>query len=369
MGSNMVLPADQSVRISGTGAWAGSDVRIHFGGRLVITTAAANGTWSATISTGPAAMEARRLVVESGKDSEVLENLLVGEVWMASGQSNMAFPLASATGGKETMAKAGLPGLRLCHLVPPPTSNRPWDESTRALARQGKLLHGGKWEVSGADSAGRFSAIAWWFASERHRRTGIPIGIIGNAVGGSGTEAWLALATLPPSDPLALLHGPGWLTNQRISSWARGRARVNLGSDLDLPHPYQPGILHRHAVACWHGLPLRGVLWYQGETNAESPDKEWNRHLLESMITGWRESLSQPALPFYLIELPRIGGEDPLRRHWPEYREVQAEVARRLPHVTLVPTTDLGYDSPDVHPPDKRPLALRLETIVAADMP
>lgn len=368
-GSHMVLPAESTVRISGSSGQAGSVVAIHFAGRTVTTTVDAHRHWVGEISTGPASMEVRRLVVESGTDSVIHENLLVGEIWMASGQSNMAFPLTSATGGKQAAEEATIPGVRLCHFLPPPTTNRAWDQATRTDAQMGKLMTGGKWEVSNPASAGRFSAIAWWFARERHRRTGIPIGIIGNAVGGCGTEAWLDLEALPERDPLCVLRDGDWLTNPRISDWARGRARVNLAPDFDLPHPYRPGILHHKAIVPWRGFPLRGVLWYQGETNAESPDKDWNRHLLESMITGWRKSLDQPDLPFYLIELPRIGGQDPLRRHWPEYREVQASVAQRLPHVTLVPTTDLGYNSPDVHPPDKYPIARRLESMAAGAEP
>ena len=121
-------------------------------------------------------------------------------------------------------------------------------------------------------------------------------------------------------------------------------------------HPFKPGFLFESGVRAWSGFPFDAVLWYQGETNAEIADAAWNRRLLTDLV----KQLRQDKLPFYLVQLPRIGGNDPLRKHWPAYRKVQAEVARSLPEVHLVVTRDLGWDRPDVHPPDKRPVAERL---------
>jgi sialate O-acetylesterase len=81
-------------------------------------------------------------------------------------------------------------------------------------------------------------------------------------------------------------------------------------------------------------------------------------------VTGWRKELRQEKLPFFLVQLPRIGGNDPLRRHWPAYRKVQADAARSLSGVHLVVTQDLGWDSPDVHPPDKKPVGMRLAAAI-----
>jgi sialate O-acetylesterase len=135
---------------------------------------------------------------------------------------------------------------------------------------------------------------------------------------------------------------------------------VNLGGHPEASHPFKPGFLFESGVRAWTGFPFEGVLWYQGETNAEIDDDAWNRRLISDLVTGWRKELGQEKLPFFLIQLPRIGGSDPLRKHWPAYRKVQAEAARSLAGVHLVVTEDLGWDSPDVHPPDKRPVAMRL---------
>ncbi len=109
------------------------------------------------------------------------------------------------------------------------------------------------------------------------------------------------------------------------------------------------------------GPPLpRVVRCCQGETNAEILDDGWNERLITDLVRGWRETLGQPELPFCMVQLPRIGGDDPLRRGWPRFRAVQARAAAALDGVQLIETVDLGWDSPDVHPPDKRPVGERL---------
>jgi sialate O-acetylesterase len=145
-----------------------------------------------------------------------------------------------------------------------------------------------------------------------------------------------------------------------LSPWVRGRAKRNLGSHLEASHPFKPGFLFESGARDLAGFPFDGVFWYQGETNAELDDEAWNERLITDLVTGWRKTLGQDNLPFYLIQLPRIGGHDPLRKYWPEYRRAQAAAVAKLKNVTLVVTQDLGWDSPDVHPPDKLPVARRL---------
>ena len=208
------------------------------------------------------------------------------------------------------------------------------------------------------------SAIAWWTAKALHLQQAIPIGVVENAVGGSGTEAWLPREVLEAHAEYADLLGEGWLECPHLSPWARGRARLNLGTHLGAMHPFRPAFLFESGLRPWAGFPFAGVLWYQGETNAELADARWNEGLLENLVSGWRAALKQPQLAFFMVQLPRIGGHDPLRAHWPEYRDVQARVAKRVPGVHLVVTQDLGWDSPDVHPPDKLPVAQRLAAAV-----
>ena len=272
----------------------------------------------------------------------------------------MDFQLSRAIGGAAEAKKAGrYSAIRLCNLTGAPTDSRVYDAAT--LARLNDRDHfRGTWEQAHEQSASAFSAIAWWTGKMIHERDGVPVGLVENAIGGSGTEAWLPRNALTSQRAYSGLLETKWLTSPQTSPWARGRAKQNLGKHPAANHPFQPGFLFESGVRPWCGFPFDSVLWYQGETNAEIADDAWNRRLITDLVTGWRKEFGQKKLPFYLIQLPRIGGNEPIRQHWPEYRKIQADVARKLPDVQLIVTQDLGWDSPDVHPPDKLPVARRL---------
>lgn len=367
-GSFMVLPHDRKVPVHGT-AEPGSQVTVEFGALRATTRCDARGRWRATLPLGGPTAEGKDLIARSGDTRVTLEDVIVGEVWLCSGQSNMDFPLSSATGGKQEAAgAAAFPAIRLCNLTGAPTDTRAYDAKTLARMNADAHFHG-DWEKAAPAAAARISAIAWWTCREIHQRKAVPVGIVENAVGGSGAEAWLPLDMLESRPEYRSLLGDGWLDSPRISRWARGRARQNLGTHVQSMHPFRPGFLFESGVRMWSGFPFHGVLWYQGETNAELDDPSWNERLIVDLVNGWRTSLGNPKLPFYMVQLPRIGGDDPLRSHWPEFRETQARAVKRLNDTHLIVTHDLGWDSPDVHPPDKRPIARRLAAAILGERP
>ena len=357
-GDHMVLPLGRETLVWGT-ATPGATVRVRFGGDSVTGVADGQGNWRIALPDLAPSGVGRELGLDSDGERVVLRDVLVGEVWLCSGQSNMDFPLAQAGGGKEAAAGAGdFPAIRLLNLSGVHTAARAYGPQERARLTP-EAFFTGSWSVASESSASGFSAVAWWAGRVIHEAKQIPIGLIDNSVGGSGAEAWLPRETLAARDDYADLLRASWTDSERIGAWARGRARLNLGGGSG-DHPFRPGFLFESGVRWWRGFPLSGVLWYQGETNAEIPDDAWNERLIRDLVEGWRTGLGQLDLPFFMVQLPRIGGDDPLRRHWPRFREVQARAAASLPRVSLIRTTDLGWDSPDVHPPDKRPVGERL---------
>lgn len=357
MANHMVLPHGKTLPLRGKGP-VGQTVQIHFMNHESHAVVADTGDWKITLPSCEATAIPQTMHIRCGAESHDLSDILVGEVWLFSGQSNMDFPLIKAIGGQQALATAGKqPLVRLLHLAGLPTDQRRYDEAELQRLSPEKFYQG-TWQPCSAAAAAPVSAIAWWTAVAIAQKKNIPLGIIENAVGGSGTEAWLSPEALDRRDEYAALQ-QDWLNAPRMSSWARQRARFNLGPHLQAHHPYQPSFLFQATQHQLSDFPLTCVVWYQGETNAESADYEHHLHLITDLIRSWRSSWQQADLPFYLIELPRIGGSDPLRRHWPLYRKVQ-RAAATLPHVSLIPTTDIGYDSPDVHPPDKFPIAQRL---------
>ena len=362
-GSGMVLPLGRKVPVWGT-ASAGAEVRVGFAGQEISDRADSNGDWKIILNPMPASGAGKPLTVRAGDEKLVIDDVLVGRVFLCSGQSNMDFPLARATGGEAEAATAGdWPGIRLLNLTGAPTSDQVYGDSI--LKRLNPRDHfAGEWRRASPQSAAGFSAVAWWAGKAVHEAEKVPVGLVENAVGGSGAEAWLPQESLAARRDYAELLGEGWLESPKIGAWARGRAARNLGSHRGANHPFRPGFLFESGVRWWRDFPFDAVLWYQGETNAEIADDRWNERLIEDLVAGWRAALKREDLPFYIVQLPRIGGNDPLRAYWPEFRQVQARVAKRVPGVHLIVTSDLGWDSPDVHPPDKLPVARRMAAAI-----
>jgi len=357
----MVLPMDRMVSVWGD-ADPNADLSVEFGMQKVKTKADDRGKWVITLPPMPPSSVGGNLTLRGGGAEIAIRDVLVGKVWLCSGQSNMDFPLAGAVGGKDEAAAAGgFRAIRLCNWSGVPTDARIYQKSEISRLNPRDFFQG-TWKT--AESAAEISAIAWWTARMVHEKSKVPIGIVENAVGGSPMEAWLPVETLRSRPDGADLLEPDWLNCPKMSPWARSRARMNLGDHLDGNHPFRPGFLFESGVRPWCGFPFDAVLWYQGETNAEIDDEVRHRGMLEDLVGGWRQALGNKELPFVMIQLPRIGGNDPLRRYWPGFRKAQAAVASTVPGVKLVEIVDLGWDGPDVHPPDKKPVAERAAALL-----
>lgn len=358
-GDHMVLQRNVPVVISGS-ASAAQSIAVSWRGQKWSTNADVQGRWRVTLPAMEASRTGQDLVVQSGDREVIMRDVVVGDVWLFSGQSNMDFPLSKAVGGLEGLDRfTTIPEIRLLHHQGVSTNNRVFDTATLQRLHPAKFFVG-SWQIAKRDAVAPCSAIAWWTLLALHQREPeVPLGLVENAIGGCGTEAWIPEKILKQDQAYQPLMSD-WLDSPRISAWARERARKNLGAHLQAHHPFQPAFLFSAMEHSLGSFSLRGVVWYQGETNAEMDDLEGNAKLITDLVRGWREHWQQPKLPFYLIELPRIGGTDPLRKHWPLYRKSQAMVAESLPNMHLVRTTDLGYDSPDVHPPEKKPIAERV---------
>lgn len=355
---HMVLPMNRTVPIRGTAA-PGGGVEVSFGAHAASGRADAKGHWRIELPPQKSSSAGRDLEIRSGNEQVVLRDVLVGVVWLCSGQSNMDFPLAKAVGGKQEAARAkSFPFIRLMNLTGNHTNPRRYNEAELRRLNPDAFFTG-TWQSASERSALEFSAVAWWAGKTIHQSKGVPVGLIDNSVGGSGAEAWLPREVIDARKEYAVLLGEEWIESEHIGNWARGRAKLNLGGKAG-NHPFRPGFLFDSGVRWWTDFPLTGVMWYQGETNAEILDDAWNERLITDLVQGWRKVLAQPDLPFFMVQLPRIGGNDPLRRGWPQFRAVQASAAKKLNNISLIETLDLGWNSPDVHPPDKRPVGERL---------
>lgn len=362
IGTGMVVPMDRVWTLSGD-ADPEARVEVSFSGEVYSTRADEQGRWQVVIRAQPPNPNGQSLIVVSGDERVQADDILIGRLWICAGQSNMDFPLRRAVGGSAEIKHASTSStIRLFNAHGPPTDSRPYDAAIFDRL-ESEAYYQGQWNR--AVAAADFSAIGWWAARLVQEATGDPIGVIDVSVGGSGAEAWLPQEIIEAEPTYQSWLKQSWLDDPRVGNWVRTRARQNLGQRLGAAHPFRPGILFERGVRPWCELRPEMVLWYQGESNAENPDIEWNQQLLRDVVAGWRAVGFGPELKFLVVELPEIGGNDPLRAHWPAFRQAQRQACATLENTRLISTTDLGWpDNPDVHQPEKRPIAERIAAAI-----
>jgi sialate O-acetylesterase len=331
-GDHMVLQRDAKVPIWGK-ADAGERVTVTVAGQEHAATADDTGKWRVTLQ--PIASTDPVEITVTAKNALTYKDVLFGEVWVCSGQSNMGFALKNATGGADAVKTADRPTMRLFTVGRKVAPDAPQDD-----------LSEGKWEVCTPEIVGDFSAVAYFFGRELQDKLNVPMGLIEPSWGGTRAEAWIPRPTF---DALKLPYEPAW-TEQWLNPPNKPGAATQPSRPHEAPAALFNGMIHPIA-----GFAIRGVVWYQGETNTaygEHYDK-----VLSALITSWRDAWGQGNIPFLVVQLPNIKHS----RFWPVTREAQARVARQLPLVGLAVTID--GTSNDLHPPDKLPVAKRLVVI------
>jgi sialate O-acetylesterase len=361
---HMVLQREKPVAVWGW-ADAGESVTVTFAGQSKSASAGADGKWMLKLDALPASAEPRTLVV-TGRDGHQIEvtDVLVGEVWLGSGQSNMAMTVAGCYRFDEEKASAKFPLIRHYR-----------ENSTHAMEPQAEGK--GTWQECMPDNVGGFSAVLYFFGREIHRETGVPVGLVNTSVGGTPIESWVAAAT-QSSDPetkanfdakmkdyLAFDEAKApELHQKQMAIWKAAVAKAKAeGKTFVTPAPKDPLAMRRFKggpaglyngkVANLAPYTLRGMLWYQGEGNAGNPGLYEKQ--LSQLVTSWR-ALWQDEVPFAWVQLPNYRDSD--SESWPRVRESMMKVLA-LPKTGMAITLDIG-DPKDIHPKNKQDVGLRL---------
>lgn len=356
LGSDMVLQRDWENSIHGKGT-AAAEVKIVFNKMTFKTIVRLDGSWAVKLpkmmAGGP-----YDILIHSGNKKIELKNILFGDVYLASGQSNMAFELRRATKGEQLIKDAaGLKNLRLfkCRNLAE-TNAVAWDTAT--LKKVNDLLYfDGAWNVATSDEAAGFSAVAYSFAEQIAREQHIPIGIIDLSVGGSNTESWIDRKSLENDDLLAsYIHN--WRKSDFLQDFCRERASQNLlhSTIRNQRHPYQPAYNFEAGVNKWLDTGLKAILWYQGESNTHNI--ELHERLFKTLVSSWRKNFNQH-LPFYFVQLTSLD-----RPSWGDFRNSQRLLEKQIEDTHMAVTFDLG-DSLDVHPHEKLLVGQRLANLVS----
>jgi sialate O-acetylesterase len=329
---HMVLQRDVAARVWGTGI-PGAEVSVALNGLAALARVTSEGTWMVILPpSGPTPPgEVWTLEVTSGDERRTLRDVVCGDVWLCAGQSNMRYTLGRREDNDDPASRMIFGG--------------DMEKATHSKIRflsvsdgQGRTPPGRKWARCEPTSVVGFSAIGYFFGASLHERTGVPVGLIDLGKGGQSLRAFL------PAD-----------------IFGRHSRLPELGSG----NPEKPsGVVHARDVRWLAPYTLRGVLWYQGESDITRADDYPT--LLRRMVDCWRSDFRQPELPFFIVELPGYLGkkndsaDQRKQAKWrPRFREAQARFVDETPHTTFIKASDLG-EPYEIHPRDKKPLAARL---------
>lgn len=367
IGSHMVLQQNLANPIWG---WEtpGSAVHISFAGQTKSATAGSDGKWTVKLDPLPANATPQVMKIASAGGTRELEDVLVGEVWMCSGQSNMGFQLREDWNGELEAMASNLPNLRLIK-VPQVGTQTAQDDFK------------GEWKPSSKETSMGFSALGFLFGRYVHQIVGVPVGLIDNAWGGSAAEAWVRRESLEKDPRFALLMENTAKSEKTKSSpeaqkeWElamdKHKAAAEAAKAANKPVPRapaspqswltgnaRPGNIFNGVLNPTIGYGIKGVIWYQGESNAS---RAWEyAQLFPFMIEQWRKEWKQGDFPFYWVQLADFKQEvkTPEDCDWAELRESQTKTMS-LPNTGQAVITDLG-EGKDIHPKNKHDVAARL---------
>ncbi len=364
IGNSMVLQQKQVIPIWGT-ADPGEAVTVTFGKSKKTAVADANGKWRVDLGKLNANSAPQTMSI-SGKNSIVLKDILVGEVWLVAGQSNMQRLLRETDNGETVQASANHPNIRLFNV----------SREVAFKKRSGKLAN---WAACTPESVKEFSAAGYYFGVELEKELKVPIGLINSSYGGSQAEAWTPVDYLLTNPDLKA-------TVERTKIWEAERPRVRLEYDEAIkkwredsdkaraagarpsPSPGVPDALrdYRIASSIYDGMiaplipfAIKGAVWYQGESNEARAEQY--QILLPTMIRSWRERWGQGDFPFGIIQLPnyRAIKNDPEETPWSFLREAQRRTVLNTPNTGLIVTIDIG-EAGDIHPKNKLDVGRRM---------
>ena len=360
---NMVLQEGMRVPVWG---WAddGEEVTVSFRGKKVSATAK-DGKWMLKLP-GNKAGGPDTLTVE-GKNKIERKNVLVGEVWICSGQSNMEWPLNRAFESEKEIAISTNPNLRL-FAVPKLKANEPVTDVKADSAIQ--------WEECNPATVQGFSAVAYYFGRDLQKARGVPVGLIHTSWGGSPAEVWIREAVLAANpeyqrDILDTYSDNSKRYQAQLAKWEEEAEELKKAGKEPPPGrprpPWKPAELYNGMIAPLIPYAIKGAIWYQGESNA---DRAWQyRTLFPDLIRNWRRDWGQGDFAFLAVQLAPYDKNKkrpveeitaaPGDSDWAELREAQLHAAKVLPNAGLAVITDVG-DKDDIHPTKKEPVGGRL---------
>lgn len=365
-GSNMVLQQQQSNKVWGWGD-ADTTITVSIAGQSKKAKVSKDGKWHVMLD--PMEVGGPHQLNIKGHDTIKFDNVMIGEVWICSGQSNMQWPISRSNDADLTTMTAHYPNIRFIS-VPQVGTDEP------------QANFKGEWSTCTPETTTEFSAVGYYFGRQLHQSLGVPVGLIDNAWGGSACEAWINRKVIEQDERFKELmkHWKGVEAKfksgeaekayaKQLKAWEKKAAeakkngkpaprkpRMNNGAMKGNQRPANiyNGVLHPTI-----GYGIKGAIWYQGESNASRAYQY--RDLFPLMIKNWRDEFALGDFPFYWVQLADFRAEKdaPADSDWAELREAQTMTMSKLPNTGEAVIIDIG-EANDIHPTNKRDVGNRL---------
>ena len=360
---HMVLQRNRPMVIWGSGT-PGSLVSCSFNTFSAATTVEKNGHWRLQLPPQKTSSQPQQLRVLMGQESVMLNDILIGDVWLCIGQSNMEWPMSRELHWKQEQQNANSPIIRFQN--PSPAGryvyNVKFKDSLLQRLNEKDFYAWEGWQRTTPSNVASMSAVAYYFAKRIQQDVDVPIGLINLSIGGAPLESFIGTDALLADTTFKQKLKGNWLFNNALPVWIRQRGLQNMdgvpfkyGDAYGPNHAFKPGFAFTSGVLPLKDLSLSGVLVYQGESNAEEIERvEEYGKLFALLVNQYRTMWCRSDLPFYWAQLSSI--ERPL---WPAFRDEQRKLLDQLQHSGMAVITDHGLRN-DVHPPNKKVVGERL---------
>jgi sialate O-acetylesterase len=357
---HMVLQRDQPIHIWGKGL-PGARVRVTLS-RSASAVARVNrdSTWNVYLPAQAASSDPRDLKIISGNKNILISNVLLGDIWICIGQSNMEWPMQREMYYREAMATANQPLLRFYNpsYAGKNIFNQYFSDSVLQIMHPSKFFAPTNWQVSDSNSFRTMSAVAYYYGKSIVEKTQVPIGLINLSIAGASLETFMGIDALKSDERFAPKAIEPWLTNPAIPVWVKERGNQNLRTGTD--HPFKPGHGYEAGIKPLFPLPIKGIINYQGESNAQELERVWEyAELSKCLINDYRKQWRSPTMPFYYVQLSSIDTLKYKGHFWPEFRNEQRTMLELIPFSGMAVCTDYGLKD-NVHPTNKKVVGERL---------
>lgn len=365
--SNMVLQRDEPIHFWGKGI-PEKVVYINFSGQEQKAIIKEDSSWNIYFKKQQSNDIPQSVMITSEAKQIILDNILIGDVWLCIGQSNMEFPMKNEIHVKDEIHHADQPLIRLYNpwFAGKYIGNAAFNSSVNNKINSHDFYEG-QWQNCDSISFKEMSAVGYYFAKNIVVNKNIPIGIINLSIGGAPIESFISKETLSKNLQFVKKIQVNWLTNESLPVWVRARAKENIGNGIDLSsdemgpnHAFKPGFAYAAGISPIIDMPIKGILLYQGESNAQEIDRV-NEYadLQKLMIDDYRIKWKNARMPFYWVQLSSIDTLNYKSQFWPDFRNEQRKLLLSVKNAGMVVTSDVGALH-NVHPTDKKTVGERL---------